>query len=404
MKAKHVPDSLRPRSAFVPHDLVAPISGAVSGPLAGLAAVVKDMYDIAGQRTGCGSPEWLSNHAPATKTAGAVQKILAAGATVIGKTVCDELFYSVSGSNAHYGTPVNPRAPGRIPGGSSSGSASATASGICDCALGSDTGGSVRVPASFCGIYGMRPTLGRVDLSGAQAMSPSFDVPGWFANGPGVFHNVGTVLLDDRRAVAAIDHVVVLEDAFAEVDPNVAILLRAALKLMSDDLPVYAHAHIAPDGFDPWRECFRVIQAYEVWQTFGTFVDSYKPNLGPGIGERVAFAASVTQQQVDAARAVHVRAREHVRSHVPPGTILALPTVPCIAPRIDMAGPELEAFRVRAMRLTCIAGMGGVPQVSIPAGTISGCPIGLSFIGWHGGDEALLDLAVTLSRHCGLAA
>lgn len=399
-----MPDLPPARSAFVPHDLAAPIAGAVSGQLAGLTAVVKDMYNIAGERTGCGNPDWLASRAPATKTADAVQRILDAGAMVTGKTVCDEFFYSVSGANAHYGTPVNPRAPGRIPGGSSSGSASATASGICDFALGSDTGGSVRAPASFCGIYGLRPTLGRVDLSGAQAMAPSFDVPGWFANGPGVFRNVGTVLLDERRAVAEIDRVVVLEDAFAEVDADVANLLHASLEFMSDDLPVYVHSHIAPDGFDPWRECFRIVQAYEVWQTFGTFVDHHKPQLGPGIRERMAFAASVTKQQVEAARAMHVRVREHVRSYVPPGTILALPTTPCIAPQIDMAGPELEAFRVRTMRLTCIAGMGGLPQVSIPAGTISGCPIGLSFIGWHGGDEALLDLAVTLSRHCGLAA
>ena len=197
---------------------------------------------------------------------------------------------------------------------------------------------------------------------------------------------------------------VILEDAFAEADEGVATLLYAALELMDYDLPVYVHAHIAPDGFDPWRECFRVIQAYEVWQTFGAFVDRYKPQLGPGVRERVAFAASVTKQQVAAARAQHMRAREYLHSHVPKGTILALPTVPCIAPRIEMAGRELEAFRARVMRLTCIAGMGGLAQVSIPVGTISGCPIGLSFIGWQGGDEALLDLAVTLSRHCGMAA
>lgn len=404
MTGKHVLDSLRPRSAFVPHDLVAPITGAVGGPLAGLTAVVKDMYDIDGERTGSGNPEWLANHDPAKKNAGAVQKVLDAGATIIGKTVCDELFYSVSGANAHYGTPINPRASGRIPGGSSSGSASATASGICDFALGSDTGGSIRVPASFCGIYGLRPTFGRIGLSGAQAMSPSFDVPGWFANGPGVFCNVGAVLLDERRVIAAIDRVVVLDDAFAEADSEVATLLRAALDLMSEDLPAYVHARIAPDGLDPWRECFRIIQAYEVWQTFGTFVVRHKPQLGPGIRERVAFAASVTKEQADAARAVHARVREHVRRNIPPGTILALPTAPCIAPRFDMAGPELETFRVRTMRLTCIAGMGGVPQVSIPVGTISGCPIGLSFIGWNGGDEALLDLAVNLSRHCGFVA
>jgi amidase len=161
----------RTGSFFVPHDLDAPVAGAESGPLAGLTAAVKDMYDIAGARTGGGSPQWLAAHEPETRHAAAVAKILAAGATIVGKTICDEFFYSVTGANAHYGTPGNIRAPGRLPGGSSAGSAAATAAGVCDFALGSDTGGSIRVPASFCGLYGLRPTHGRVDLAGAMAMS-----------------------------------------------------------------------------------------------------------------------------------------------------------------------------------------------------------------------------------------
>ena len=181
----------RARSAFVPHDLTEPVAGAADGPLAGLNAAVKDMYDIAGSRTGGGSPDWLAAQAPARAHAAAVRAILEGGATVIGKTVCDEFFYSVSGANAHYGTPINPRTPGRLPGGSSSGSASATAAGACDFALGSDTGGSVRVPAAFCGLYGIRPTHGRLDPSGMMPMAPSFDVAGWLASGPGVFRRVG---------------------------------------------------------------------------------------------------------------------------------------------------------------------------------------------------------------------
>ncbi len=177
----------RSRSAFVPHDLAAPVVGNAVGPLAGLTAAVKDMYDIAGSRTGGGSPDWLDAHGPAKSTATVVRGILDAGATVIGKTVCDEFFFSVTGVNAHYGTPLNPRAPGRLPGGSSSGSASATAAGACDFALGSDTGGSVRVPASFCGLYGIRPTLGRVDLAGAMPMAPSFDVAGLVRERAGSF-------------------------------------------------------------------------------------------------------------------------------------------------------------------------------------------------------------------------
>ena len=381
------------RSCFVPHDLAAPLKGAASGPLAGLSAVVKDMYDIAGERTGCGSPEWLATHPPAARNCPPVQKILDAGATIIGKTVCDEYFYSVSGANTHYGTPVNIRAPGRLPGGSSAGSAAACGAGLCDFALGSDTGGSVRVPASFNGIYGLRPTHERIEHSGVADMAPSFDVPGWFAATPGVFRKVGAVLLDNRGVAAQINRVVVLEDAFAQAEEPVADLLRTLLEFMSDDLPGMAHSRIAPDGFYPWREAFRIVQAYETWQTFGAFVTKHRPNIGPGVKERMQFASTVTSAQADASREVVNKARDHIRQIVVPGTVLALPTAPSIAPKIEISGAELEEFRTRVMRLTCTSGISGLPQMNIPGGTINGCPIGLSFIGWAGGDVALLNLA-----------
>src|SRR5690349_6020182 len=263
------------RSAFVPHDLKTPVEGAPDGPLAGLTAAVKDMYDIAGTITGNGNPTWLTTQAPAKLHAAAVQKILDAGATVIGKTVCDEFFYSVTGANAHYGTPVNPRARGRLPGGSSSGSASAVASGACDFALGSDTGGSVRIPASFNGIYGLRPTLNRVDATGATAMAPSFDTPGWFTAGPGLLRKIGSILLDGSGVAARIERVIVLDDAFEQADSEVADLVETALERMGGDLPPMQHGRIAPDSFDPWREAFRVVQAFETWQSFGDFVRTH---------------------------------------------------------------------------------------------------------------------------------
>jgi amidase len=392
------------RSAFVPHDIKAPIRGAGAGPLANLTAAVKDMYAIAGERMSCGNPDWLASHEPATRHCPPVQKILNAGASIIGKTVCDEFFYSVTGINAHYGMPVNLRAPGRIPGGSSAGSAAACGAGLCDFALGSDTGGSVRIPASFNGIYGLRPTHERIEHSGVADMAPSFDVPGWFAATPGVFRNVGAVLLDNRRVTTKIAEVVVLEDAFAQANEAVEDGLRTVLEFMSDDLPAIVHGKIAPDGFDPWREAFRIIQAYETWQTFGDFVLQHQPKLGPGIRERMAFAATVTEAQADVSRLVQDKARAHIRRIAVPGTILALPTAPTIAPLANTPADDLEDFRVRVMRLTCTAGLAGLPQISIPAGTLDGCPIGLSFIGWAGGDEALLDLACIVSRHCGIAA
>ena len=393
-----------PHSAFVPHDLATPRVGKPDGPLDGLQAAVKDMYDIAGCRTGGGNPDWLRAQAPANVTAAAVQRLLEAGATIVGKTVCDEFFFSLAGVNAHYGTPLNPRAPGRLPGGSSSGSASATAAGACDFALGSDTGGSVRVPAAFCGIFGIRPTHGRVSLEGAMAMAPSFDVPGWFANGPGVFQRVGNVLLQGQRASAPLNEVIILDDAFAEADAVVVSLLRSALHDMAGDIPNIRHARIAPDGLDAWRETFRVIQGSEVWQTFGVFVEKHQPRMGPGIRERMQFAAAVKPADVGKARADHAQVRAHIHAVAKPGRVLALPTAPCIAPLLEATAEDLESFRVRTMRLTSIAGLGGLPQVSLPIGTVAGTPVGLSFIGWPGADEGLLELSVRLARYCGRAA
>lgn len=398
----NAPNLPRPANFFVPHDLDAPIRGTADGALAGLTAVVKDMYDIAGQRTGGGNPEWLAAHPPARTHAAAVARILDAGATIVGKTVCDEFFYSVSGINAHYGTPANLRAPGRIPGGSSSGSAAASAAGVCDFALGSDTGGSVRVPAAFCGVYGLRPTHGRVDLTGAMAMAPSFDVVGWFAASPGVFRRVGAVLLQGEQVAARLGALVVADDAFAQADAELAAVAREFLARAAPALPPPVNKVIAPEGFDGWREAFRIVQARETWNSFGEFITRAKPKLGPGIKERMEFAATVTQESADNSRKIIAAAGAHIRAAVPPGTVVALPTAPCIAPLVDTPSEALESFRVRVMRLTCMAGLSGLPQVTLPIGTVSGCPIGLSLLGWRGGDEALLDLALSLSRYCGM--
>jgi amidase len=388
---------------FVPHDIKAPIRGAHGGPLAGLTAAVKDMYDIVGERTGGGSPEWLAAQPPAQVHAAAVGNILDAGATIVGKTICDEFFYSVTGENAHYGTPRNVRAPGRVPGGSSAGSAAATAAGACDFALGSDTGGSIRVPASFCGLYGLRPTHGRIDLAGAMPMAPSFDTGGWFANGPGVFRKVGEVLLEGAGDRAEVVRLIVAEDAFAEADPAVAALLQDSIKRMRDVLPAPAHAKISSAGLDAWREIFRVTQGREIWKIYGPFVERHHPKLGPGVKERMAIAAAVTEAEAARASTQRDAARAEILDRVPPGTIVALPAAPSIAPRLNTPAAELDRFRQRTFRLTCVAGLSGLPQVTIPAGTIDGCPVGLSFIGWPRADERLLELAERVSPFVGSA-
>jgi amidase len=210
------------------------------------------------------------------------------------------------------------------------------------------------------------------------------------------------VLLDDKRIVHPVDRLLIPDDAFAQADKEVITLLKALIERAAPALPKPSSVRIAPGGFDEWREAFRVIQGVEVRQHFGDFITKARPKLGPGIKERMAFAMTVSESDAVAARRVHEQARAQIRQLLPPGTVLALPSAPCIAPRIDTAADALESFRVRVMRLTCLAGLSGLPQVSIPAGTVAGCPVGLSFIGWAGGDEALLELAFALSRFCGL--
>jgi amidase len=389
-----------PVGCLVPHNISEPIRGSGSGPLAGKTLVIKDLYDTAGRKTGNGSPDFYAATEPANATAATVQKLLDAGADIVGIAICDEFFYSLTGANAHYGTPRNARAPGRLPGGSSSGSAAALAAELCDIALGSDTGGSVRIPASFCGLYGIRPTHGRVDLTGGRAMAPSFDTAGWFTNDAGLFKAVGPVVLDDQSVAASIDRLLIAEDGFAQADPAVAEALRAVVDAAADVLPPAEPVTVAPGGLASWSDAFRVIQASEVKTTNLPWVEEHNATLGPGIKERFEMVAAITPEETAAAQQVRQSARARLGELVPAGTILCLPTAPVIAPKVDTPPEGLEFFRTNTLALTCISGHSGLPQINLPAANVEGCPVGLSFIGWAGGDEALLDLAVTLSPFC----
>lgn len=394
-----------PVGAFVPHNITEPIMGAAEGPLAGRTFAVKDLYHIAGRKLSNGNPDYYDWVEPKAKTSGAVQRLLDAGAHIVGITICDEFFYSLSGDNAHYGAPQNLRAPGRMPGGSSSGSAAALTAEMCDFTLGSDTGGSVRIPASFCGLYGIRPTHGRVDLSNAHPMAPSFDTAGWFTNDAALFREIGPVLLDDAGVAGAITGMRVLTDAFDRATPDVRAALEAVLDAAAGVLPAGEAVAVTGDAagadtLDVWWDAFRVLQAGEVKQTNVPWVLEHNAELGPGIRERFAMAAAITDDETTAANTVRDRVRARLATLATPGTILCLPTAPVIAPPLDAGAADLEFFRANTMALTCIAGHSGLPQVTVPAAEVEGCPVGLSFIGWAGGDAALLDLAVALQPFC----
>ncbi|MDH5748378.1 MAG: amidase [Rhodospirillales bacterium] len=390
-----------PVGAFVPHS-PPPVPGRAGGPLSGLTFAAKDLFDLKGYTSGCGSPDWLRTHGPAEQTSPLIEALLAAGADLVGKTVCDELFYSFTGANAHYGTPKNVRAPDRLPGGSSSGSVAAVAAGLCDFALGSDTGGSVRIPASFCGLYGLRPTHGRVDLSHAQAMAPSFDCAGWFADDASLFRKIGGFLLDGNGVAHAVEKVLIGTFAFNHADDEVSAPLEEFIGAAKRDFPALENLDRLPDNLDmdEARETFRVIQAFEVWQTFGAWVEEVDPDLGPGIRDRVHGAKSVGREERDAADGYRAEVRNVLEGLLTPGTVLCLPTAASLPARVDAGPEELEYFRKKTMSLIALAGLAGLPQVTIPAAHSGGVPVGLSFIGWRGGDEALLEMAAQLGPRC----
>ena len=375
--------------AFIEHDDVV-LKGAAAGPLAGLSFAAKDIYDVAGHVTGFGSPTWLATHAPARRTAPAVLRLLEAGADMIGKVHTDELTYSLNGENAHYGTPLNSAAPDRIPGGSSSGSASAVAGSAVDFALGSDTGGSVRVPASYCGLYGFRPSHGAIPLDDACPLAPSFDTAGWFAREPELFARVGEVLLGGALPARPLGRLLIGADAFAICDPAAAAAAREAAGRLAASFAKVEEVELAPEGLEAWKETFRILQAAEIWACHGEWVTRARPQLGPGVKERFAMAASITPAQVADAAPRREAASARMAALLGENDVLLIPTAPGAAPRKGSSGPALEDFRARALRLTCIAGLARLPQASLPLASVEGCPLGVSLVARRGGDLALL--------------
>jgi amidase len=382
-----------PAGAFIREGHVA-LEGAASGPLSGLSFAVKDVFHIAGQRTGFGSPEWLASHEPANETAVAVRHLLDAGARMAGKTHSDEMAYSLTGENVHYGTPLNSRAPDRIPGGSSNGSAAAVAAGLVDFAIGTDCGGSVRLPASYCGILGMRPTLDRVSLEGVIPFGPPFDVAGWFARDGATLEAVGRVLLADEATAPPPRRLLRAVDAFALVDGAVTEALAPAIERVAEIVGAIEDVTVAPEGLSAWFETFRTVQAASIWANHGDWVTATKPAFGPGVKERFEWAAQLDPAEVAAAKTRHETIRARIAEVLGAGDILCLPTSPRVAPLKNTAIDDIEVrYRHQAMHLLCITGLGGLAQISLPMAEIDGLPLGLSLIGPRGSDLQLLALA-----------
>ena len=387
-------------SAFMPYPKIS-VSNAKNGPLSGLTFAVKDLFDIKGYQTSCGCPLKLAQSLPAKETAPIVQIILNAGASFVGKTKTDEFAWSLEGVNPHFGTPINPVAPNRIPGGSSAGSASATSAGLVDFAIGTDTGGSVRLPASFCGIWGMRPTFGRLSISGCMELAKSFDTVGFFAMDGAVFEKVASTLFtkkDEIELTDSIDNFLIVKDMFEVLDKRSQVLLKS--KLPFDESQVES-----VDVFRGQKESiyytFRVIQAHEALSSLGQWVQDNNPPLTYAVKDRFEFASKLTTSDLSKAESERKDFRSWLNNLLKDGKILIVPTTISEAPLLSASKEEMLKYRHECLPLLCVAGNCGVPQVSVPVtcGPMN-APIGLSLIGPCGSDYHLVKIARTLFPNC----
>ena len=382
-----------PAHAFMPYPAV-PVPHASSGPLSGLTFAAKDLFDVAGYPTSAGSPHMLAMSGIKTRTAPTVQKLLDSGARLVGKTITDELAFSMSGKNAHFGTPVNGGAPDRIPGGSSSGSAAAVSNGLCDFALGTDTGGSVRAPANHCGLFGIRPTHGRVSLEECHDLAPSFDTCGYFTRDGATFVRVGEVLLGkDPQPLPQSPRVLLARDAFSLLQKEVREALAQALRQAEGVLGQPEQIEVAPEGFTALYWAMRYIQSREAWTVDGPMIERYHPPLGPGVADRFEFSKAVTDAQVAEAQVIRAAFRKRFGALLADDAVLILPTMPDIAPLLSESDESLNDYRNNALNLLCLSVLSGLPQVSIPLASRAGAPLGLSLMGPAGSDMSLVALA-----------
>lgn len=389
-------------SAFC-RDSNAYLEGAPEGPLAGLSFGAKDLYDVAGFRTGGGNPDWRDTHAAAESTAPLVSMLVDAGATMVGKTITDEISRGIFGENAFYGTPVNPSAPERVPGGSSSGSAVAAAAGAVDFSLGTDTGGSIRVPSSFCGIFGIRTTHGRIPFEGVLPQAPSFDTLGWMARTSDVFARVGSVIFDQHIKTHVPSRIVIATDAFEVADRAASdALLQVIDRVWGQYLSCDADRLSGENTLAEWARFQGVIQGREAWQTFSEWIDLNNPRFSFEVADNLLRGAHVCDAQVEEGLKLRATVRARINRLCENNTLIVLPTTPFSAPARGKRRSEMWDLRARVMSLACISGLAGTPQVSMPLAKVDSLPIGVSLIGAPGSDELLIGAALSAAERIGI--
>lgn len=383
------------------------VKTAADGPLRNLTFAVKDNMAVNGLIAGFGSPSWAASRQPAPAHADCVQKVLDAAAELVGTTICDELTLSMDGVNSFYGTPRNPRYPERIPGGSSSGSASVVASGFADFALGTDTAGSVRVPAAYCGIYGLRSSHGLISKDGILPLGETFDAVGVFARQALVLTRVLSVLLGESSD-CEVDEV--SDKAFGKSFGNeLTVLVDASARRVLDRANQERFDHSLAAVFDGLKsveppydleemvDLFAVMRGYEAWRHYGQWYSENKPALSPAIAERLLAGASVTETQYREGQArreaiisetvawLQAEGMQETPSKgLPCITVLVLPVVCDLPPLLSASDSELGDNRRKNLLLNAPGSFLGFPELVLghldfPIGLLAlpGCDLAL---------------------------
>jgi amidase len=349
----------------------------------GVRLAVKDLIDMAGIPTTAGCLAVADQARPAATDAACLAGARAAGAVIVGKTNLTELAYSAAGVNEHYGTPVNPLDPALLPGGSSSGSAVAVAAGDADIAYGSDTGGSIRVPASYCGIAGLKTTHGRIPLDGVWPLSPSLDTVG-----PMAAHVAGLVtgmaLLEPGFRVAAAPAASIgrLRVDGAAADPRIEAAVDEALRRAGLLMP-----SLELDGWpDALGATYSIMDAEAaVCNSWLLELDgAHRARLGTQVRERLIEATQVTPGQAAAGRAFQRTWQEALARLFQAAELLAMPTT------VQFAPPLTETGRVPHTRCTAPFNLAGLPALALPVPADHRLPASLQLIGPPGSEELLL--------------
>lgn len=367
-------------------------------PLCGLGLAVKDLFHIQGLPTSAGNPDWLATHSIPENTSSCVAKMLQAGAVFKGKTITDELAYSLHGQNKHYETLVNPAAPAHIPGGSSSGSAVAVSAHLADIGLGTDTGGSIRVPSSYQGLWGLRTTHGVVACDNMVALAPSFDTVGWMTRDLDTLTKVSNVCIDSatQSEISGTPRFGIAAHLFEQAAHKSLCKTWLAALAENNDCITLSKTQLDLDTLQT-AATFRTLQGNEIWQQHGEWIENTQPDIAKDIVLRLNWCKTITTQDVQQAKAQQSVVINHLNALFEDIDVLIIPTTAGVAPRCDADETTLANDRNALLALTAIAGLAGLPQLHLPLFTLHNAPCGLSLVGKKGNDLALLALAKKLT-------